>query len=94
MTDHKRYMLQRIRECNHKLQEGIAELDDRVSAILAPFGEVVERLCEIPGISTRTCEEIVAEIGLDMTVFPTAAHLCKWAGMCPGNNESAGKKNE
>ena len=46
----------------------------------------------MPGIDTRTCEEIIAEIGLDMSQFPTAGHLCKWAGMCPGNNESAGKK--
>lgn len=92
MTEHKRYMLQRIRECNRKLTAEVAELDKRIKAFLAPFGEIVERLCEIPGVENRTCEEIIAEIGLDMTQFPTAAHLCKWAGMCPGNNESAGKK--
>lgn len=43
-------------------------------------------------IQNRVCEELVAEIGLDMSNFPTSAHLCSWAGMCPGNNESAGKK--
>lgn len=49
-------------------------------------------MCEIPGIQNRVCEDLVAEIGLDMSNFPTSAHLCSWAGMCPGNNESAGKK--
>ena len=92
MNDHKRYMLQRIRGCNRKLNEDIAELDLRIKAILAPFSEVIERLDEIPGLDGRTIEDLIAEIGLDMTQFPTAASLCKWAGMCPGNNESAGKK--
>ena len=53
---------------------------------------MVEKLCEIPGIQDRVCEDLIAEIGLDMGNFPTSAHLCSWAGMCPGNNESAGKK--
>lgn len=92
MNDHKRYMLQRIRDCNLKLKEEIAELDSRIKAILAPFSEPMERLREIPGVEGRTCEEIIAEIGLDMSQFPTSASLCKWAGMCPGNNETAGKK--
>ncbi len=92
MNDHKRYMLRRIRECNRKLSVEIGELNKRIKEITAPFSEPVGRLCEMPGIDTRTCEEIIAEIGLDMSQFPTAGHLCKWAGMCPGNNESAGKK--
>ena len=92
MNDHKRYMLKRIRECNRKLSVEIDELNKRIKEITAPFSEPMERLCEMPGIDTRTCEEIIAEIGLDMSQFPTAGHLCKWAGMCPGNNESAGKK--
>ena len=92
MNDHKRYMLKRIRECNRKLTVEVDELNKRIKEITAPFSEPMERLCEMPGIDTRTCEEIIAEIGLDMSQFPTAGHLCKWAGMCPGNNESAGKK--
>ena len=92
MNEHKRYMLQRIRECNRKLTVEIDELNKRIKEITKPFIEPIERLCEIPGIDTRTCEEIIAEVGLDMSQFPTAGHLCKWAGMCPGNNESAGKK--
>ncbi|HET8914001.1 MAG TPA: transposase, partial [Ktedonobacteraceae bacterium] len=49
-------------------------------------------LCSIPGISRRAAEGILAEIGLDMTRFPSAGHLASWAGMCPGNSESAGKR--
>lgn len=92
MNEHKIYMLQKIRECNKKLSVEIAELDRHVKSILEPYSEVIDRLNEIPGIQDRTCEDLIAEIGLDMGNFPNAAHLCSWAGMCPGNNESAGKK--
>lgn len=92
MSEHKIYMLQQIRECNKKLQERIDELDKRIKAIMEPYSWMVEKLCEIPGIQDRVCEDLIAEIGLDMGNFPTSAHLCSWAGMCPGNNESAGKK--
>lgn len=92
MNDHKRYMLQRIRECNRKLTVEITELDRRIKEIVAPCAEVMERLDEIPGLHDRTLEDLIAEIGLDMTVYPRAESLCKWAAMCPGNNESAGKK--
>lgn len=57
-----------------------------------PFEEAVERLDSIPGIARRGAEIIIAEIGVDMSRFPTAAHLASWAGMCPGNNMSAGKR--
>jgi transposase len=53
---------------------------------------VVERLKTIPGVQQRTAEVIVSEIGVDMSRFPTAGHLASWSGMCPGNNESAGKR--
>lgn len=59
---------------------------------LAPFEDAVRRLDTIPGVGRRTAEAIVAEIGVDMSRFPTAAHLASWAGMCPGQNESAGKR--
>ena len=64
-----------------------AELEDR----LAPFADQLTRLDSIPGINRRTAEVIIAEIGVDMTAFPSAAHLASWAALCPGNNESAGK---
>lgn len=92
MNGHKIYMLQKIRSCNRLLTVEIAELDRHIKEILSPYHEVIERLSEIPGVQNRTCEDLIAEIGLDMGCFPTSAHLCSWAGMCPGNNESAGKK--
>jgi transposase len=60
--------------------------------VIAPSAEQVALLDTIPGIDQRAAEVIVAEIGPDMGQFPTAAHLASWAGVCPGNNESAGKR--
>jgi transposase len=72
------------------------ELIERVSAEIAermrPFEEAVTLLDTIPGVGRRTAEVLVAEIGADMTRFPSAAHLAAWAGLAPGNNESAGKR--
>jgi transposase len=58
---------------------------------MGPFAESRDRIDTIPGIARRNAEIIVAEIGVDMTRFPTPAHLASWAGLCPGNNESAGR---
>jgi hypothetical protein len=69
----------------------IAALDERIEAALAPFARQVERLATIPGVDHRCAQVILAEIGPDMSVFPTAAHLASWAGMCPGQRDSAGK---
>lgn len=59
---------------------------------LRPFEAELDRLETIPGVKRRTAEVLAAEIGLDMSHFPTAGHLASWAGMCPGNHESAGKR--
>jgi len=68
-----------------------ARLDEQIDRLIAPFDEARDRFDTIPGIGKRNAEIIVAEIGIDMTQFPTPAHLASWAGLCPGNNESAGK---
>lgn len=70
----------------------IADMDDIVKGEMKAYEEAMERLEEIPGIAKRSAQVILSEIGLDMTRFPTAAHLCAWAGLAPGNNESAGKR--
>lgn len=70
----------------------IDTLDEEVARELAPFDEQSRRLQTIPGIKQRTAEIVIAEIGVDMSRFPTAQHLASWAGMCPGNHESAGKR--
>ena len=69
----------------------IAELTARIVELQGPHEAAVSLLVGIPGVSHRTAQVILAEIGADMSRFPTAGHLASWAGMCPGNNESAGK---
>jgi transposase len=73
------------------LEEAIATLSTEIESRLAPFAEALTRLDSIPGINRRTAEVIIAEVGVDMSAFPSAAHLASWAALCPGNNESAGK---
>jgi len=74
------------------LDEAIAEISSAIEAQIAPLAAAVEALCTIPGIQRRTAEVIIAETGGDMSAFPTAKHLASWAGVCPGNDESAGKR--
>jgi len=73
------------------LSAAITRLDTRVEAMMAPFRAARELITTVPGIQQRTAEIILAEIGVDMTRFATPGHLASWAGLCPGNNESAGK---
>src|SRR5438034_6700565 len=73
------------------LDEQIQLLSDEIAEQLAPFAKAIELLCTIPGVQRRTAEVIVAEIGTDMSRFPSARHLASWAGQCPGNDRSAGK---
>lgn len=90
-TDHHRLLLGlHLNHIDH-LDQTIAVLDDQVEETIAPFHEARDRLVTIPGVGTRVAEVILAEIGFDMGRFPTAGHLASWGGLCPGNNESAGK---
>lgn len=92
ITDHHVYMLQIIRQEMDNTQRTIESLDQRIKEVLSPYENALELLKKVPGISSKSVEDLVAEIGLDMGVFPTEKHLASWAGMSPGNNESAGKK--
>ncbi|MCX6372833.1 MAG: IS110 family transposase [Actinobacteria bacterium] len=74
------------------LDEQIGRLSEAIGEALAPFAAAVELLCSIPGVQQRSAENVLAEIGLDMSRFPSAGHLASWAGQCPGNHESAGKR--
>jgi transposase len=74
------------------LDESIAALSERIDEVIAPFADKVELLDTIPGVDKRTAELLLAEIGPDMARFPTHRHLASWAGLCPGQNESAGKR--
>jgi transposase len=92
ITDHNIYLLQMIRQNILSREAVIEELNKRIKTKLMEYDNVLERLKKIPGLDTKTIENLLAEIGLDMSVFPSENHLASWAGMCPGNNESAGKK--
>ena len=70
----------------------VTDLTDRIKEVLSPYQNVLELLKKIPGLSSKTVEDLIAEIGLDMEVFPTEKHLASWAGVCLGNNENVGKK--
>jgi len=91
-TGHHAFLLGKMLGRVDALSADIAELDARIEAMIAPFGQAVERLDEIPGIGPVAAAVIIAELGTDMTRFPTADHLASWAKFAPGVKESAGKK--
>ena len=74
------------------LDEAIDRLSAEIEERIAPFARQRDLLMTIPGVKQRTAEVLIAEIGVDMTAFPTPKHLASWAGVCPGNDESAGKR--
>jgi transposase len=75
-----------------QLERSISELDAAVDRVIAPFALARDRLDTITGVAKRAAETIIAEIGVDISVFPTAGHLASWAGRCPGNNVTGGKR--
>jgi transposase len=92
VTEHHRFLLRLHLDHLDHLEQLSARLIERIEAVLAPFGEAMEQLTSIPGISEQTAMTVVAEVGTDMGQFPSADHLASWAGLSPGNNESAGKR--
>jgi transposase len=89
--DHHRFLLARMLARVDAVDADIAAIDGQIGQHLAPFAEAVTRLDEIPGIGPTAAAIIIAEIGLDMTRFPTPAHLASWAKFAPGIKSSAGK---
>jgi len=90
--EHQRMLIKMELDHLTFLGEKIESLDQEVARRMGPFEKALERLDTIPGVGRRTAEAILAETGMDMTQFPTAGHLASWAGVCPGNNRSAGKR--
>lgn len=88
---HHRFVLTELLQQIDSLDKTIARFDQEIEEYCRPFEEAVVLLDTIPGIARETAEIIVSEIGTDMSRFPTANHLASWAGVAPGNNESAGK---
>ncbi|WP_347941893.1 IS110 family transposase [Peribacillus simplex] len=93
VNPHQRLMLKTILTHIDFLSEQIEMLDQEIARRVSSYQDDIERLDSIPGIATRMAEQILAEIGTDVgNQFPTAAHLCSWAALVPGHNESAGKR--
>lgn len=91
-TPLQRKLLAQVIDHIDDLNSRIADLDKLVQDYMDEYDAAITALCDIPGIARRSAEVILAEIGLDMSRFPSAAHLCSWAGVCPGNCQSAGRR--
>jgi len=103
VTEHHRFLLKlhldqwesleaAIRETGRQADRHLSRMDAKLKDGQEPFRAAIARLCTIPGVSVLSATTILSEIGRDMSRFPTAGHLVAWAGLCPGQNESAGKR--
>ncbi len=92
MGPHQRFLLAQQLAHIDFLEDTVARVSEEIAARLQPHEDAIARLDTIPGVGRRIAETLVAEIGTDMSRFPSAAHLASWAGICPGNHESAGKR--
>ena len=92
MTDSQKYRIRLVREHMEFITSEIDKIDQMVDSLIEPYDNAVELLCTIPGIKRDSAIRIISEIGTDMAQFSSSKRLCCWAGLTPGNNESAGKK--
>jgi len=92
LTGHQRRLLERMLQQMRQLESEVKEITAEIEQRVAGEGELIQRLITIPGIDRITAWTVLAEIGTDMSVFGDAAHLASWAGLCPGNRESGGKR--
>ena len=93
LTDHFRFLLRELLEELDRLTGKMKLLESRIAERMQPHGDLIERLCEMPGVEKLTAWTLIAEIGVDMSRFPSAGHLASWCGLCPGNAESGGKRH-
>jgi transposase len=92
ITPHHRFMLRLHLDQIDATEKSIARVEEELDAVLAPFRAKADLLKTIPGVSDTVAEVVVAEVGIDMSRFPTVGHLISWAGLCPRSDESAGKR--
>lgn len=90
-SEHHAFMVTTHLAMIDQLDAAIADLDERIEVMMAPFQPFADLICTIPGIDVKVAQVVIAEIGVDMKVFPTAAHLASWSGVVPGSNSSAGR---
>jgi transposase len=91
-TDHHAFLLRTMLTRIDQVSADIAAVETRIEELIIPFARTVTRLDDVPGLGVNAVHALLAEIGLDMTRFPTPAHLCSWARFAPGVNQSAGKR--
>jgi len=92
VTEHHRFMFRQLLEDLRHAESKMAKIEAEIDRRMGPFVEAVTRLKTIPGVDRVTAWGLLAEIGFDLKQFPSSAHLASWAGLCPGNHESAGKR--
>jgi transposase len=92
MSEHHRFLLQSLLDQLSHLEGQIERFEQRIEELNGPFAEAVEAVSEVPGFNQTSAQAVISEIGTDMAVFPSADHLSSWCGLCPGNHESAGKR--
>jgi transposase len=92
VTDHHRFLLSELIDHLEYLEGQIERFSQRIEEVSGPFEEAIQEVARLPGLEKCSAENVIAEIGNNMGQFPSEDHLSSWAGMCPGNNESAGKK--
>lgn len=92
MQEHHRFLLRLALDRHAALEADLGRLDAYIDEKLEPYRAAQQALTEVPGIGAQTAATIVSEVGADVSAFPSAKHLAAWAGVCPGNYESAGKR--
>jgi len=91
-TEHHRFLLRTLLRTIQSLEEDVIRIEKRIIMAMRQGNDIAERLKEIPGISETAARDILSEVGTNLATFPKASSLASWAGLCPGNNESAGKR--
>ena len=92
LAEHHRFLLRMQLARVERIEIDVAQVDEQIDAAIAPHADAYHRLVQIPGVDRVAAATIIAELGTDMTVFPSAKHAAAWAGVSPGNSESAGKR--
>lgn len=92
VDEHHQFMLEMQLRRVEEIEADIAVVDGKIDEAIAPYREIFERLKTIPGVDRVAAITVIAELGVDMSIYPTGAHAAAWAGVCPGNNQSAGKR--
>ena len=92
VTQHHRFLLRQLLRQLAFLEGQVARFEKQIERQMPPFDWAAELLTTMPGVDRTAACALIAEIGADMSRFPSSRHLASWAGLCPGNNESAGKR--